>query len=81
MEIRILKADGTLGKRIYKADVPAEMYALKRKLNKPLIGIGQWRNLSEKFLAVLPASTTNLFFSEDVLKEILNLMKHFVEVP
>jgi len=71
MEVRILRQDGKLGKRIYEADVPASMYALKRKMKKTLIGIGVWRNKPEPYLAILPHSDTNVFFSKDVIQDIL----------
>ena len=50
MEVRILKQDGGLGKKIYKCDIPADMYALREKLKKNLIGIGQWENISGKYV-------------------------------
>ena len=74
MEVRILKQDGKLGKRIYKVDAPADMYALKRKLNKTLIGVGVWLNKPEPFLAVLPHSNTNVFFCKENLQDILFYM-------
>lgn len=77
MEARILKQDGGLGKRIYECDVPADMYALRRKLKKTLIGVGQWRNIPEKYISILVIKNRQLFINQELLESILEWMDEY----
>jgi len=78
MEARILKSDGTLGKKIYQIDVPADMYPIQRRLNKILLGVGKWRNSSVSFFTVL-SGKHNAFFSIESIREIILWMGNVKE--
>lgn len=70
MEVRIMKSDGSLGKKVYEGEVPGSMYPLRRKLNKTLIGIGKWRNNGKPYIVILPINKNLTFLEESTLKEI-----------
>jgi len=79
MEVRILK-DYPIhkpGKQIHKCDVPADMHALQKKLEKPLIGVGNWHNTEKKYLTILPLKDSSVFFEEDTLQEIKEWIDSF----
>jgi hypothetical protein len=74
MEARILKQDGTLGKKIYTIDVPYDMDPIQKRLNKTLLGAGRWRNSNASFFTILAEDGFTPYFSEEVLKEIIAWM-------
>lgn len=78
MEARILKTDGTLGKKIYTVNVPADVYPIRRRLKKTMVAVGRWRNTNEPFFAVVTWKY-NSFFSVELLKEIIKWMKRVKE--
>ena len=75
MKMKILKDNGSLGKITYEGTAPANMYLLRRKLKKTIIGVGTWRNRKEVYIAILPEDKNIVFLSETTIKEIQRFIK------
>ena len=66
----VLSNDEELSKRTFECDVPADMYSLRKQMDKSvLIGIGRWKNTNEIYIAIV--SKRIIFVSDKLLKNII----------
>jgi len=73
MKWRIIKIDKSLGKKVGKVNIPADLRRIGKKIKKPLLGIGRWSNSNTKFICFY--SPTLFFIEEKTLKEIKEWME------